>query len=220
MCTPRASASTSSGCSYSRSIRSRTRRSRARSRRCCVEAAWGLTPAALRKELREKEVNKHIYNAIKENRCGGSVPTSSVSPLLAEAHYIARWVAKRAVADAVALVHRLLEHLRTGSAHVLEGGVAVVGSEDDGAQHALGQELRHHLLVLRLGDRIGRRPLEHDVDVGLCLRAHRHPGHALVLGVVANVETKDVAVERQGFGVVVDSYKAVRDFQFHIPHVR
>src|SRR5687767_2428985 len=38
MCTPRASASTSNGCAYSRSIRSRTRRSRARSRRCCVAA--------------------------------------------------------------------------------------------------------------------------------------------------------------------------------------
>ena len=35
MCTPRASASTSSGCAYSRSIRSRTRRSSARSRRRC-----------------------------------------------------------------------------------------------------------------------------------------------------------------------------------------
>src|ERR1700722_18971551 len=38
MCAPRASASTSSGCAYSRSIRSRTRRSRARSRRCCADA--------------------------------------------------------------------------------------------------------------------------------------------------------------------------------------
>ena len=38
MCAPRASASTSSGCAYSRSIRSRTRRSRARSRRCCAAA--------------------------------------------------------------------------------------------------------------------------------------------------------------------------------------
>src|SRR5438094_8510997 len=73
------------------------------------------------------------------------------SPILSESHDVARWVAKRADADAVALVHRLLEHLRTGSGHVLEGGVAVVGSEDDGAQHALGQELRHHLLVLRWG---------------------------------------------------------------------
>src|SRR5664279_4132850 len=36
MCAPRASASTSSGSSYSRSIRSRTRRSHARSRRCCA----------------------------------------------------------------------------------------------------------------------------------------------------------------------------------------
>src|SRR4029453_3474999 len=38
MLTPRASASTSSGWAYSRSIRSRTRRNSARSRRCCDEA--------------------------------------------------------------------------------------------------------------------------------------------------------------------------------------
>src|SRR3954469_6878957 len=38
MCASRASASTSSGCAYSRSIRSRTRRSRARSLRCCAPA--------------------------------------------------------------------------------------------------------------------------------------------------------------------------------------
>src|SRR6202158_2133287 len=38
MYAPRASASTSSGCAYSRSIRSRARRSRARSRRCCAAA--------------------------------------------------------------------------------------------------------------------------------------------------------------------------------------
>src|SRR5258708_1647081 len=43
MCAPRASASTSSGCAYSRSIRSRTRRSRARSRRCCSVAGLLLT---------------------------------------------------------------------------------------------------------------------------------------------------------------------------------
>src|SRR6266852_9194073 len=76
---------------------------------------------------------------------------------MAETHHVARWVAKRAVADAVALIHRLLQHLRAGSAHVLEGCVAVVGGEDDGAQHAVGQELRHHLLVVRSGVRIGRR---------------------------------------------------------------
>src|SRR3954464_1757740 len=48
MCTPRASASTSRGCAYSRSIRSRTRRSRARSRRCCaavaVRVTWAMVP--------------------------------------------------------------------------------------------------------------------------------------------------------------------------------
>ena len=43
MLTPRASASTSSGCAYSRSIRSRARRSRARSRRCCSSAGLLVT---------------------------------------------------------------------------------------------------------------------------------------------------------------------------------
>src|SRR4051794_31051365 len=46
MCTPRASASTSSGWAYSRSIRSRTRRSRARSRRC-----WSPADALLTREI-------------------------------------------------------------------------------------------------------------------------------------------------------------------------
>src|SRR3954452_19100071 len=44
MCAPRASASTSSGWAYSRSIRSRTRRSSARSRRCWVSAEVRVTP--------------------------------------------------------------------------------------------------------------------------------------------------------------------------------
>src|SRR4029453_6878657 len=43
MCAPRASASTSSGCAYSRSIRSRTRGSRTRSRRCCTSAGLLVT---------------------------------------------------------------------------------------------------------------------------------------------------------------------------------
>ena len=43
MCAPRASASTSSGCAYSRSIRSRTRRSHARSRRCFAAAGLLVT---------------------------------------------------------------------------------------------------------------------------------------------------------------------------------
>jgi hypothetical protein len=50
MCTPRASASTSSGCAYSRSIRSRTRRSRARSRRRCAEADLLATCESIRRE--------------------------------------------------------------------------------------------------------------------------------------------------------------------------
>src|SRR5215207_6029735 len=47
MYAPRASASTSSGWAYSRSIRSRTRRSRARSRRCCAAAGLLVTCAIM-----------------------------------------------------------------------------------------------------------------------------------------------------------------------------
>jgi hypothetical protein len=42
----------------------------------------------------------------------------------------------RAVADAVRLVDRLLQHIATPGADALEGGVAVVGPEDDSAQQA------------------------------------------------------------------------------------
>src|SRR5438067_1966360 len=49
MFTPLASASTSSGCAYSRSIRSRTRRSRARSRRCCTSAGRLITRNRVRR---------------------------------------------------------------------------------------------------------------------------------------------------------------------------
>src|SRR5215211_135215 len=47
MYAPRASASTSSGWAYSRSIRSRTRRSHARSRRCCAAAGLLVTCAIM-----------------------------------------------------------------------------------------------------------------------------------------------------------------------------
>src|SRR5207244_7544699 len=84
----RASASTSSGRAYSRSIRSRTRRSRARSCRCCVDGARGGTRVALVTELKEKEVNRHIYNPIKKRG------QARLSALLAESDDIARRVAK------------------------------------------------------------------------------------------------------------------------------
>src|SRR2546430_17664855 len=94
MWAPWASATTSSGRSSSRSIRWRTRRSRARSRRCCVEAAWGGTRVALVTELTEKEVNKHIYNPIKNRGL------ARLSALLAESDDVARRVAKCGVTDA------------------------------------------------------------------------------------------------------------------------
>ena len=59
MFTPRASASTSSGCAYSRSIRSRTRRSSARSRRCCAAAGLLITSRSC-----------HVAIGVAQRRCG------------------------------------------------------------------------------------------------------------------------------------------------------
>src|SRR3954469_24515715 len=64
MCTPRASASTSSGSAYSRSIRSLTWRNSRRSRRCCSEARVLVTSAIVRRttgllgEQRQREAER------------------------------------------------------------------------------------------------------------------------------------------------------------------
>src|SRR5882757_5241609 len=60
MCTPRASASTSSGCAYSRSIRSRTRRSRARSLRRCAVAAGSLLTCEIVRVRSAADVGREV----------------------------------------------------------------------------------------------------------------------------------------------------------------
>ena len=45
------------------------------------------------------------------------------------------------------LVDGLLEHLGAGCPHLLEGGVEVVGAEDEHRQHALGEQLLHGVAV-------------------------------------------------------------------------
>src|ERR687891_1438255 len=63
MCAPRASASTSSGCAYSRSIRSRTRRSRARSLRCCAAAVLLVTCEILPQSRASAALLEREHNA-------------------------------------------------------------------------------------------------------------------------------------------------------------
>ena len=75
MCTPRASASTSSGCAYSRSIRSRTRRSSARSRRCCASADV-LVTSRIVPQSTGQEPNPYPS-------CAGSRPRSRLVPTTA-----------------------------------------------------------------------------------------------------------------------------------------
>src|SRR4029453_14030306 len=64
----------------------------------------------------------------------GSRDQSSPPARLGEAQHVAGGIAEGAGADAVRHVHRLLQHLATRGADALEGGVAVVGPEDDAAQ--------------------------------------------------------------------------------------
>src|SRR5690349_25024853 len=78
MLTPRASASTFSGCAYSRSIRSRTRRSSVRSPSC-----WSATTAIVR--LRRQPIHRagvvigDVHGAVRAgNRGHGAAPASAV----------------------------------------------------------------------------------------------------------------------------------------------
>ena len=52
---------------------------------------------------------------------------------LAEPNEVAGRVAERTVPHAVKLIHRLLQDLATSGLDVLEGGIAVLGAEDDAA---------------------------------------------------------------------------------------
>src|SRR5690606_7596062 len=70
---------------------------------------------------------------------------STSLPRLVDPQQVPGGVPEGAVADAVRLVHRLLEDLAPGGTDLLEGGVDVVGGEDDAAQQALGEQLRHGL---------------------------------------------------------------------------
>jgi hypothetical protein len=90
----------------------------------------------------------------------GSRDQCSLPARLAEAQHVAGGIAEGAVADAVWLVDRLLQHLATRGADALEGGVAVVGPEDDTAQQALRQQFRRGLLVGGRGVRVRDGRLE------------------------------------------------------------
>ena len=149
---------------------------------------------------------------------GGGAPSPagrSASARLVEPEHVSGRVTEGAVADAVGLVDRLLENLAAGCADPLEGGVAVVGGEDDGAQQALGQQLGHDLPILRRGVGVGEGRLEDDGDVGLGRRSDGHPAHPLEGDVIADLKAEHVAVEGEGLVVVVDGDEAGRKRDVH-----
>jgi hypothetical protein len=139
----------------------------------------------------------------------GSRDQRSLPARLVEAQHVAGGIAKGAVADAVRLVDRLLQHLGTRGADALERGVAVVGPEDDSAQQALRQQFRHRLLVGGRGVRVREGRFEDEVHVGLRRRPDGHPAHPLEPDVVAHLEAENVPVEGERLVVVVDCDEAL-----------
>src|SRR6478672_5089051 len=94
-------------------------------------------------------------------------------------------VAERTVADAVRLVHRLLDDLRVGRLQALEQTVEVVALQHEGGVGALG----HHLAdgtALVLGEPgIDGRRRQDDRGVRLFGRPDRDPAHVFVPDVEA-----------------------------------
>jgi hypothetical protein len=98
---------------------------------------------------------------------------------------------------------------------VLERGVAVVRTEDDSAQQALRQQLRHRLTVGGLGVRVREGRFEDDVHIRLRRRPEGHPPHSREPDVVAHLEVEHVPVEGERLVVVVDGDEALGEPDVH-----
>src|SRR3954449_12248707 len=100
MLTPRASASTSSGWAYSRSIRSRTRRSRARSRRCSASAGL-LVTCVFYPDTRHRVVSTELQGQ------GFTVltPPNLLRGVAGDAAYVASFFAQRTTGPVVLVAH-------------------------------------------------------------------------------------------------------------------
>src|SRR3954452_6573118 len=123
----------------------------------------------------------------------GSVAMAAIarrSAQLLDADEVARGVAEGAVADAVRLVGRLLDHVGVAARQPLEGAVDVAGGEVDAGEGPLGHHLgdRAALLVGDAGG--GFRRVQDDRRAGLVGRPARDPVHAAVFYVVAALEAE------------------------------
>jgi len=113
---------------------------------------------------------------------------------LVDADQVARRVADGEVLGAPELLGRLLHDLGARGAHLLEGGVEVVGVEVDAVQGALGQQGGERVDV---GGAAVQVVGEDDPDVGLGGGADGDPAEVFAGNVVAQFEAERVAVEGQ-----------------------
>src|SRR5918999_5119003 len=187
-------------------------------------------PARKRRVWRSANRRRYVWSFIglvqSESQAGlpagGMGPRRSMCALgsaagLADPGMVPGRIAEGAVADAVGLVHRFLDHLGAGRHHALEGPVEVRGREVQPAQQALGEQVANRLPVRLRNAGIGRRRLEHDVDVGLRRRAHADPAHAIGAHVVPHLEAQCVAIEGDRLVVIVDRWETVLQFHVHGP---
>jgi 4-hydroxy 2-oxovalerate aldolase len=121
--------------------------------------------------------------------------------LLVDAHQVAGRVTHGAVSRAPRLIGRFLHDVGARGAHLLEGGVEVVGTEVDAVQPALGDEGGERVGVGGGAVQVVR---EDDRHVGLGGRADGQPAEALVRDVHPQLEAECVAIERQCEIRVVD----------------
>ena len=123
-------------------------------------------------------------------------------------------VSEGAIAHAVGLVHRLLDHLGAGCLYAIEGPLEVRGREVQPPQQALRKEVADRRPVRRRDAGIGCRRCEQDAYVGLRGRSHGDPAHAPGAHVAAHLEAQRVAIERDRLVVIVDRQRA--DVQSHV----
>ena len=124
---------------------------------------------------------------------------------LVDAHQVAGRVAHGEVPRAPRLVGRLLHDLGARGAHLLEGGVEVVGVEVDAVQRALGEQGGERVAVGGAAVQVVR---EDDRDAGLGGGADGDPAEVFLGDVVAQLEAERVAVEGQGEVGVMDQDEA------------
>ena len=114
------------------------------------------------------------------------------------------------------LVGRLLHDLGAGVAHLLEGCVEVVGMEVDPVQSALGDQRGERVVV---GGTAVEVVGEDDPHTGLGRGADGDPAEVALGDVVAELETKRVAIEAEREVGVVDEHEAGGKREVHAPHI-